>query len=110
MNPILLKNNQNLNQTQDSNAAGLKVKKEDQKKLKKACEDFESIFTYYMLKTMRNTIPNNTQNSTFTGKDTYNMLMDQKIAEDISRKGNGVGLGKMLFEQLNKNYSKEVPK
>jgi Rod binding domain-containing protein len=43
------------------------------------------------------------------GKDTYYMLMDQKVAEDLSRKGNGLGLQKMLYEQLTKNYAKEVP-
>lgn len=110
MDANLLKTNTNINQPAVTNTTVLKDKKEDLQKIKKACEDFESIFTYYLLKNMRNTIPNSTKTNTLTGKDTYNMLIDQKIAEDLSRKGNGLGLKKMLFEQLTKNYSKEVPK
>ena len=78
-------------------------------KIKKACQDFESIFTYYLLKTMRQTVPKNSGFGSLSGKDTYNMIMDQKVAEDLSRRGNGLGLQKVLFEQLTKNYSKEVP-
>lgn len=76
-------------------------------KIKKACQDFESIFTYYLLKTMRQTVPKNSGFGSLSGKDTYNMIMDQKIAEDLSRRGNGLGLQKVLFEQLTKKYFKE---
>lgn len=84
-------------------------KKDDLKKIKKACKDFESIFTYYLLKTMRETIPKGSGLGSLSGKDTYNMLMDQKVAEELSNKGDGLGLQKILFEQLTKNYAKEVP-
>lgn len=83
-------------------------KKDDLSKIKKACKDFESIFTYCLLKTMRRTVPNGASSNISSGKDTYYMLMDQKVAEELSVKGNGLGLQKMLFEQLTKNYSKEV--
>lgn len=78
----------------------------DLQKIKKACQDFESIFTYYLLKTMRQTVPKGTGVGSMSGKETYNMIMDQKVAEDLSRKGNGLGLQKILFEQLTKNYAK----
>ncbi len=86
-----------------------KQKKDDLQKIKKACKDFESIFTYYLLKTMRETVPKGSSAVSLSGKDTYYMLMDQRVAEELSNKGNGFGLQKMLFEQLTKNYSKEVP-
>ena len=38
-------------------AAGSEDALKKEKKLKKACADFESIFTYYMFKTMRQSIP-----------------------------------------------------
>jgi flagellar protein FlgJ len=82
---------------------------EETRKLKKVCQDFESIFTYNLLKNMRNTIPKGSESNQLAGKDTYNMIMDQKVAEEISKKGNGVGIQKMLFDQLNKNNVKEVP-
>jgi flagellar protein FlgJ len=59
---------------------------------------------------MRNTILKSSDSNLLSGKDTYNMIMDQKVAEEISKKGNGLGLQKVVFDQLNKNYVKEVTK
>jgi peptidoglycan hydrolase FlgJ len=87
-----------------------KNKEEEARKLKKVCQDFESIFTYNLLKNMRNTILKSSDSNLLSGKDTYNMIMDQKVAEEISKKGNGLGLQKVVFDQLNKNYVKEVTK
>lgn len=84
------------------------TKKEDIQKIKKACKDFESVFIYQLLKTMRQTIPKTSGMGSLSGKDTYNMLMDQKVAEELSSKGNGVGLQKVLFEQLTKSYPREI--
>jgi peptidoglycan hydrolase FlgJ len=93
----------------DPQSIAVQRKKEDLQKIKKACKDFESIFTYYLLKTMRQTIPENSKSSGISGKDTYYMLMDQRVAEELSGKGNGLGLQKMLFKQLTKNFAGVVP-
>ena len=82
--------------------------KEELQKIKKACQDFESIFTYYLLKNMRQTIPQSQSAVSSVGKDTFNMILDQKIAEDFSRRGNGFGLQKMLYDQMTKNYKREI--
>ena len=71
----------------------------EETKLRKACADFESLLLYSLLKTMRQTVPQNATSS-FPGKGTYDMIMDQKLAEEISGKGRGVGLQGMLYEQL----------
>jgi len=73
---------------------------EELRKLKKVCADFESIFTYQLLKTMRKTIPETKNGLNNYGKETYTMMMDQKLAESISAKDNGLGLQKVLFDQL----------
>ncbi len=73
-----------------------------EKKLKKACADFESIFVYQMLKTMRSAGPKSGLFGKITGKETYEMMMDQKVAEELANKGGGLGLQKMLFNQLHK--------
>ncbi|OPX41044.1 MAG: hypothetical protein B1H13_04220 [Desulfobacteraceae bacterium 4484_190.3] len=70
-----------------------------EEKLKKACADFESIFISYMLKTMRRTIPQSGLNK-FPGKDIYTSMVDQKVAEDLAKRGGGIGLQKMLLRQL----------
>jgi len=73
---------------------------EQEKQLRKACADFEAIFTYYMLKSMRDTVPSSGLTDRFPGKETYNMMMDQKISEELSKRGNGLGLKEMLYRQL----------
>jgi len=73
---------------------------EKEKKLRKACADFESIFTYYMFKTMRQSIPQSGYFKQSPGKDAYNMLFDQKVAEEMANKGKGAGLQQTLFNQL----------
>jgi len=73
-----------------------------ERELKKACADFESLFVYYLFKTMRKTVPSGGLLDGFPGKDTYTMIMDQKVAEDLTKRGNGVGLQKILFDQLGK--------
>jgi len=75
---------------------------EKEKKLRKVCADFESIFTYYMFKTMRQSIPQSGYFKQSPGKDAYNMLFDQKVAEEMANKGKESGLQQTLFEQLNK--------
>ena len=85
-----------IDQDTDKNA---KEGLEKEKKLKKVCADFESIFIYHMLKKMRSTVPRNGLVNGMTGKDTYQMMMDQKVSEDLSNKG-GLGLQKMLFNQI----------
>jgi len=99
--------NKTLNQS-SANIIPTKEREEELKKIKKACQDFEAIFTYYLLKNMRQTIPKSQNAAISSGKETYNMIMDQKIAEDFSRRGNGLGLQKMLYEQMTKNYTKEI--
>ena len=77
--------------------------------LKKVCADFESIFIYNMLQKMRSAGPKSGLLKEMEGKSTYNSLIDQKVAEDLSRRG-GVGLQKMLFDQIiatDENFQKK---
>jgi flagellar protein FlgJ len=90
--------------------ASAKMNDAELKKLKKTCADFESIFTYQLLKTMRQTIPQTQTGMSNFGKDTYTMMMDQKLAESIASKGNGLGLQKVLYDQLTRKYNHSIPK
>lgn len=75
------------------------------KDLKSAVADFESIFIYYMLQTLRKTVPKDGLFSQKTSSmDTYNMILDQKFAEDMATKGEGIGLQKMLLYQFDKSH------
>ncbi len=70
------------------------------KKLRKACRDFEAIFLTNLFKEMRQTIPRSGLLPSAPGKETFQMMFDQKVAEDLSGRGEGMGLQKMLYEQL----------
>ncbi len=75
--------------------------------LKKATEEFEAIFINSMLKAMRNTIIESNLFPEQAGKDVYRAMMDEYLAKEISRSG-GVGISRMLFEELSKYMGEEV--
>ncbi len=78
-----------------------KNREEEDRKLRKACAAFESFMVYYMLKTMRKSVPQSGLFGNMPGKDTFNMMLDQKIAEKAAeRKGGSLGLQKVLYDQL----------
>ena len=79
---------------------------EREKKLKKICADFESVLAYQMLKTMRQTIPKGGVLGGSHGKETYEMMLDQKMADELATKGQGLGLQKMLYNQLTRQIQK----
>ena len=68
-------------------------------KLKQACADFESIFVYYMLKSMRKSLPQNGLFDNSQGQKAYKAMADQAMSENIAR-GKGMGLGELLYNQL----------
>jgi peptidoglycan hydrolase FlgJ len=80
-----------------------------QKRLRKACADFEAVFAYALLKTMRATIPRSGLTDGFAGKDTYTMIMDQKVAEELTHRGGGLGLQKLLMQQLSPPGGEKPP-
>jgi flagellar protein FlgJ len=81
----------------DKVAAG---RAEKEKQLRKACADFEAMLTYQLFKSMRETVPQSGLTDRFPGKETYTMMMDQKVAEELSKRGHGLGIKEMLYRQL----------
>jgi flagellar protein FlgJ len=71
--------------------------------LKKACADFESTIAYYAFKTMRATVPDG---GLFKKEDMFSTLMDQKLAEQLSQKGEGLGLQNAIYRQLSRDGEK----
>ncbi len=80
---------------------------EEERKLRKACADFEAIFIRLMFRTMRQTVPTSGYFKAMPGKDIYTMMMDQKLAEELAHRGEGLGIKKMLYQQLNKPMPRE---
>ncbi len=82
------------------------IEEKDEEKLKQTCRDLESLFVSMMFKQMRNTVQ---KSDLFRGgfaEDMYEDMLLDKYAEEVS-KGNGTGLGDILYRQLSKNIKKE---
>jgi flagellar protein FlgJ len=79
---------------------------EKDRKLKKACADFESLFISYIFQTMRKTVPESNYMTKMPGKETYTMIMDHKLSQELAHKGGGIGLQKVLYEQMKRTPSK----
>lgn len=70
--------------------------------LKRACRDFESIFLNYILKSARNTLPENNLFENTHESKMYKSMMDEKLAVSVAR-GKGAGLAPMLYEELSES-------
>ncbi|KGG80662.1 hypothetical protein Y919_04975 [Caloranaerobacter azorensis H53214] len=73
---------------------------QDDKELMKVCKEFESIFTHMLLKQMRATIPDGGFIEKTTAREMFEDMYDQEMAKMVSEKGQGIGLAKILYEQL----------
>ena len=82
------------------------VEEKDEKKLKKACSELEAIFVNMMFGQMRNTVQKSGLFDGGTAEDMYEDMLFEKYAEEVS-KGQGTGLGDVLFKQLSKSMNKE---
>jgi Rod binding protein. len=75
------------------------LEKKDDEQLKKACQDFESIFVSMVLRNMRATIPKDDLYNNSFGMDIFTSMLDDEYAKKISEAG-GFGLADILYKQL----------
>ena len=67
--------------------------------LYRACQNFESVFVAYLLKTMRKTVPRTELMNGGMSDDIYLSMMDDEIARAVA-KGPGIGLAAAIYRQL----------
>ena len=72
-----------------------------QKKLREACEGFESVFIQKMWQEMRNTLPKEGLMHSREEKFWQDMY-DQELSKHMTKAG-GIGLADMMYEQLSQN-------
>jgi flagellar protein FlgJ len=77
--------------------------------LRKAAEQFESMFLQIMIKTMREATASNEEGDLMGSSTTktYEALFDQEIAQEMAKKG-GVGLANMLVKSFERNQPGQV--
>ena len=76
-----------------------KTASDAEKKLRRACEEFESVFTYEMLKSMRKGIEKCDLFSGGQGEEIYESMLDQELSKNMAGKGSN-SLSEMLYQQL----------
>ncbi len=68
-------------------------------RLRKAVQDFESLFVGYMLKSMRDSMPKDEDSGDEFGGDMLQSMFDTELAKHISRNSN-LGLGELLYKSV----------
>ena len=83
-----------------SSVPGRTGKKIDEKKLKRAGEDFEALFLNQLLQSMRRTVfKSKILGGEASGKEVYQSLFDQELSKKMAHQ-KGLGLGKMLVQKV----------
>lgn len=72
---------------------------ERDRKLKKACQEFEAVFTYELLKSMRRTVEKCDLFHGGSGEEIYESFLDQELARNMSEQGTN-SLAAILYRQL----------
>lgn len=75
-------------------------------KLKKACQDFEAIFIYYLLKTMRSASSSSTLFGKGMGAEIFMQMFDQGLSEKIST-GGQLGIWQKLYDKYSDRVAVE---
>lgn len=78
--------------------------KEDDAQLMKAAKDFESYFLQTLMKEMRNTLSKDTLIPKNNAEMTFQSMLDEENAKN-SVKGEGMGLARMIYNQMKKEAS-----
>lgn len=94
-------NVQDQSRTIDTLKRDLSPPKDKAKKLREACEGFESVFIQKMWEQMRATVP---KGGLLQGRDEqyWQGMFDQELSKKMSSAG-GIGLADMMYEQLSRN-------
>ncbi|MCZ6679632.1 MAG: rod-binding protein [Candidatus Poribacteria bacterium] len=66
--------------------------------LRKATQEFESLFLHYLMKSMRSTVPKNDLFHGGQAEEIFTDMLDQAIAETASKRG--IGIADLLYQQL----------
>lgn len=74
--------------------------------LKEAARDFEKIFVTYMIKDMWKAIPED-EDSEMPGSNIYLDMVQSALASEMV-KGDGLGIAKMLYQQLKNRMKQDV--
>ena len=78
-----------------------------ERRLREACRDFEAIFISYLLKVMRESVPQSSLFGDGLGKDIYFSIMDRQMGEEMARR-ESLGIASMLYRELSKRLTEQI--
>lgn len=73
----------------------------DEKKLMEVCRDFESVFLNMVMKEMKNTVQDGGLFEKSQGTKIFEDMYLEELSNEVAKEDSGLGLAKMMFEQLN---------
>ena len=76
------------------------------KSLRKSCREFEAIYINEMYKTMRKTVPESSLFKSDMANTLYQEMLDMEMARQTAD-GDGMGIGKAMYDQLKKQHFTE---
>ena len=79
----------------------------EQQKLRKTCQDMESVFINLMFTNMLNTVQRSEFLPESMGEKIMRSMLDQEMATKMSRAG-GIGLADLLYQQLSTDNKKVI--
>lgn len=99
---------------QTSQLSGLQAQatSNDDKKLKQAAKDFESVFVNQMLEAMDKTVDrDNSIMSGGSGEQYFRSMLNEEIAKSMTNRtgGSGFGLAEAIYKQMSKNLPVAAP-
>ncbi len=82
--------------------------KDPQKGLKAAAQQFETLFLQQVMKSMRDTVP---QDGLFSSDQSrfYTALLDQQMAQNMASSGKGTGFAQLIEQQLGRSMAAASP-
>jgi len=86
-------------------ATGKQLTEAERKKFKKIAQDFESVFTGMMLKSMRATVAEDKLTGGGKAEETYRYLLDQEYANLAAQRGGANSLAALVEKELLKQYT-----
>jgi len=82
-----------------SSVTDTSLRQQRNKEIKKACQEFESVFTYELLKSMRQTVDKCDLFSGGEGEEIYESLLDQELSKRMTGYGSN-SIAELLYRQL----------
>ena len=81
-------------------ASGVRGEGQSDAELENASMQFESLLLNFMIREMRATVPESTLFPPSMAEEIFTDMMDQQIAGEMAQNG-GIGISRMIFNQLN---------